>query len=235
MIQNSEIVDILGGAGTAAMAGFSVGGPIGAAIGGIVGGAAHAIKNANNDPVKVYRTQNSIQNAGLDQGLIQSAPAAKRQKSVYSYMKENPNAKWSQTLSDVTDVASTVIGTFGGKAKPTGTDTKSSILGTPKATSTLSGSVMRGVNPITGADKPFQSLIGGIENMKGTLGDPFTNSFVTGLRPFTGQSWDISKGKQIADLTKLQTDLIFKGRATNPLLPRELRYDPNQEENGYTL
>lgn len=132
MIKGNEVGSILGSAANAGMAGFAVGNVPGAIAGAVIGGAAGAFKAATNDPTTVYGVSNSIQGAGVSQGIYQDAPASERKQSVYSYTKENKNAKLASTLSNVVDVSAMAINTIGpgmkGTPKPQQTGTTLSSL-----------------------------------------------------------------------------------------------------------
>lgn len=132
MIKGNEVGSILGSAANAGMAGFAVGNVPGAIAGAVIGGAAGAFKADTNDPTTVYGVSNSIQGAGVSQGIYQDAPASERKQSVYSYTKENKNAKLASTLSNVVDVSAMAINTIGpgmkGTPKPQQTGTTLSSL-----------------------------------------------------------------------------------------------------------
>lgn len=132
MIKGNEVGSILGSAANAGMAGFAVGNVPGAIAGAVIGGAAAAFKADTNDPTTVYGVSNSIQGAGVSQGIYQDAPASERKQSVYSYTKENKNAKLASTLSNVVDVSAMAINTIGpgmkGTPKPQQTGTTLSSL-----------------------------------------------------------------------------------------------------------
>ena len=162
MIKGNEVGSILGSAANAGMAGFAVGNVPGAIAGAVIGGAAAAFKADTNDPTTVYGVSNSIQGAGVSQGIYQDAPASERKQSVYSYTKENKNAKLASTLSNVVDVSAMAINTIGpgmkGTPKPQQTGiTKPQQTGTTLASLTSSGLNLNQRIPLVHS---FNSLLG---------------------------------------------------------------------------
>jgi hypothetical protein len=73
--------------------------------GSIEEASSNGLRSSWTDPITVYRTQNSIKNSGPAQGILQGMPSATREKSVYTYQKENPNKKWADAIKAVTGAA----------------------------------------------------------------------------------------------------------------------------------
>lgn len=114
-INGSDIPSILGSVGTGAMAGMSIAGPIGAIAGGLIaGGVKMAKSNAQNNPSRVYVTQNDVLNKNPYGGIIQGLPGAKRTQNTNMYEEQSKASKGWDVASSITDTAASTIYSMAG-------------------------------------------------------------------------------------------------------------------------